>query len=52
MLTQEPVLDPKCTLNISSPLTPLHILDICPSGFSFMTIHESQDCRGRKRAFL
>ena len=30
----------------------LNILFVFPSVNSFTTIHESQDCRGRRRAFL
>ena len=39
----------------SNTIMPIAMINFGPfflSGFSFTTIHKSQDCRGRRRAFL
>ena len=44
------------SLGVKAPLSKIilvgPLLFFFSSGFSFLTIHESQDCRGRGRAFL
>ena len=40
------------TTEKSSPLKNIDYADFFLSGFSFTNIHNSQDCRGRGRAFL